>query len=655
MDWRAHIARFGDKLLPGEQWARNLLLALVLLGAVLRFWNLPDLPYTHDELSALHRLYPTLSQTITDGVIANDTHPPGVQAFEWLWSRIFSQQEADMKLPFMLMSLAAIVLLYRFALAWTGTGAALLLATLMATLQYSVFYGQLARPYAAGLFTTALLADQITRWLSFGSRRALFTSFIALLASAYTHHFSLMLAAMITFTALLLAAPAKRKEWLIACGAAAVLYLPNLPIFFKQLGLGGLDGWLPPPDAHWLPRYAAYLAHWSPFMGASLIAVVLLSVALVLRHGSVPVRVRSMLLAWGSIPLIIGYAYSVARAPVLQYSVVLFSFPYLALFFLQGLMHLSKRMVIAGSIAVALVSVHSLVHASKHYTVTYHSKYEAILHEGIDATKELGRDRVLVLFDAEWHMIDFYKRHWGVPDGELNAMNTIGMPQARIDSILAAHRGDQVVLGRSNGGMDETPALVQHRFHRLARRRDLVEGQVLRFSRTPIADQRFDRDTVAHLDPAHRFGPWEVNEWIARIPSGWDMSGHEFGMLIEIGLDSVAHDSQDAIEVVVEVEGFEPNADAAIVAELHGADSSLFYRTGELQAALRSMGRSSLVVALCPSYSGAAKGARLRTYVHNRGKGPLHVRSFTLLRRDANPVRDAVLGPIPWLGRFPPE
>lgn len=654
MDWCAHIRRHGGAALPGESWAKKLLIALVLLGAVLRFWDLPNLPYTHDELSALNRLHPTLSQTITDGVIANDTHPPGVQVFEWCWARAFSQQEADMKLPFIVMSLAAIVLLYRFAMAWTGPGAALMLAALMATLQYSVFYGQLARPYAAGLFTTALLADQLTRWLAFANRNALIGSALAMVASGYVHHFSLLLAILMAVTVLLLAPAGKRKEWLMACGAAGLLYLPNLPIFFTQLNQGGLSGWLQAPGGDWLPHYAAYIAHWSPFLGGALIIAVIISVVLSLRSGTLPAPTKCMLILWGALPLAIGYAYSLWRAPVLQYSVVLFSFPYLALFFLQGLRQLPKHAVIAGTILLACVSVHSLVHARKHYSVTYHSKYEAMLQEAIDATKQLGRDRVLVLFETEWHMVDFYKRHWGVPEDELNAVNILGMPQARIDSILAVHAGDQVLLGRSNGGMDETPAMVQQRFPRLAGRRDLVEGQVLRFSRTPVASQRFDRDTVAHLGPTHQLGPWEVSEWVARIPSGWDMAGNEFGMLIEIGLDSVAHDPADAIEVVLDVEGFGPDADAAIVAELHGADSSLFYRTGELQPALRAAGRSVLVVALCPSYSGAAHGARLRTYVHNRSKGPLHVRSFTVLRRDANPVRDAVLGPIPWLGRFPP-
>lgn len=655
MAWRAHISRYGATAWPGGPWALRALLAIVLLGAVLRFWDLPHLPYTHDELSALSRLHPTLSQTITEGVIANDTHPPGVQVFEWFWTRAFSLKEADVKLPFILMSLAAIVLLYRFAIAWTGTGAALVLATLMATLQYSVFYGQLARPYAAGLFTTALLADQLTRWLASGHRRAWAGACAAMIASAYVHHFSLLLAAVMGASALLLCTGPQRRSWLIACAIAMALYLPNVPILLKQLGLGGLDGWLPPPSKDWIPHYAGYIAHWSPFLGGALLILLSASVVLVLRKGGSAPGIRWMLLLWGTIPLILGFAYSVWRAPVLQYSVVLFSFPYLALFALQGLMHLSRNATLASCALLAAMAVHSLVTVRKHYIVTYHSKYEAILRTGIDATKALGRDRVLTLIDAPYHMIDFYKRHWGVPEGELNEVNILGMPQARVDSILAAHPGDQVVLGRSNGAHDENPALVQQRYPRLAHRRDLVEGQVLRFSRTPVDFERFDRDTVAHLSRSAAIGPWQVDEWLTTDSAGWVLADKEFGIVFHARLDSLVLCPDDIIEVVMEVDGCDERTDAAVVAELRAGENALFYRTGELQAGPRPSGRASLVVAVSPSYLHGHERIELRTYAHNRSKGPLRVRRFMILRRDANPVRDAVLEPVPWLGRFPPE
>ena len=120
MHWRERIGRWGGARIPGEPWMRWTFLALMALAALLRFWRLSDMPFMHDELSALVRLYPSLWETIRIGVAQQDTHPPGVQVFEWLWTWLFGTSEFAVKLPFVLMSLAALPLLYRTAMAWTS-------------------------------------------------------------------------------------------------------------------------------------------------------------------------------------------------------------------------------------------------------------------------------------------------------------------------------------------------------------------------------------------------------------------------------------------------------------------------------------------------------------------------------------------------------
>src|SRR5690606_30469253 len=143
-----------------------------------------------------------------------DTHPPGVQVFEWLWTKLFGMAEWVVKLPFTILASIALFHLYRTAISWTGAGAALLLIALMATIQYSVMYAQIARPYAIGLFTTALLADQLTRYLAFGRFRNLRGILIAAVLSAYVHHFALMLAALMVITGFFLIERERRRNYL---------------------------------------------------------------------------------------------------------------------------------------------------------------------------------------------------------------------------------------------------------------------------------------------------------------------------------------------------------------------------------------------------------------------------------------------------------
>jgi hypothetical protein len=655
MEWRQRIARHGAGFLPGERWARQALAAVIALAAILRFWDLPQLPYTHDELSALVRIYPSLWETIRTGVMELDTHPPGVQAFEWLWTRIFSMQEADVKLPFILMSIGAIVLLYRFATAWTSESAALVLAVLMATLQYSVFYGQLARPYAAGLFTTALMADQLTRWLAFGKRRMLIGIAVGAVLSAATHHFSLLLAGIMAVSGLLLASKDQRKAYLMMCAIAIALYLPIAPITLHQLRQGGLQGWLQPPGDAWLTDYGWHIAHWSWPMAVSLLTAIALSIGLALKHRGAPFSIRLNLLAWGALPLMIGYAYSVWRAPVLQYSMLLFSFPYLLLFALQGLMHLTRVQALIACGLLACISVHSLVNERKHYTVTYHSKYEAMLREGLDATAEYGRDQVLVLLDAPGHMIDFYRRLWRVPDDAIRSVNILEWPQAKVDSLLRADDAMVIVHGRSNGSLDENPALIQRYASRMVKRLDMPEGQVRRFTRSPEAVELFDTDTIAHLSASAMSGPWSIEPTMPRSEAGWDYTGREFGLLFEARLDTIVTCSNDLIEVMAVVDGFATATRAAMIADVRSSDSTVFYRGGNLDPTLRPDSTALIVVALSPAHASSAEGLLLRAYVHNQSSGRLRVRSITVRRRHANRIGGAVLGPVPWLGRFPPE
>ena len=61
---------------------------LILLAAViLRFYNYGEIPFTHDEFSALIRTqYDSLGEVLRFGVMEGDTHPAGIQVFLYYWT-----------------------------------------------------------------------------------------------------------------------------------------------------------------------------------------------------------------------------------------------------------------------------------------------------------------------------------------------------------------------------------------------------------------------------------------------------------------------------------------------------------------------------------------------------------------------------------------
>ncbi|MCB0768069.1 MAG: glycosyltransferase family 39 protein, partial [Flavobacteriales bacterium] len=414
MDWRRHIARYGDGWFPGEPWLRWSFLAFFVLAAVLRFWNLAQLPFTHDELSALMRIYPTLDGTVRKGVIELDTHPPGVQVFEWAWTKVFGTSEAAVKFPFILLAVLALFPLYRFALAWTSVGTALVSTALLACLQYTVLYAQIARPYAIGFFTTAVLADQLTRYLAFERRRNLAWAVVAAVACGYVHHFALLLAGIMVASVFLLLRPALRKTYLIACAIMLLCYAPNGPIFFKQLGHGGLGNWLPPPDHDWIGNYLAWILHFSlPLM--VLVGAVLVH-GLLRSFGKERVNGPAVWLLpfWGLAPLVIGYTYSIWRAPVLQYSLLLFSFPYLLVWMFAGQRHVGRSLSLGAAALIAIVAATTLFTVRQHHLVFADSPYAAMVRVAEAELRSADADHTLILFDAPRPQVEFHLRRKGL-------------------------------------------------------------------------------------------------------------------------------------------------------------------------------------------------------------------------------------------------
>ncbi len=639
--WREGLKAAAVQALSGTSFQRGALLVLLVLASVLRLWDLPNIPYTHDEISALIRVYPSLGETVQEGVIALDTHPPGVQVFEWAWTKLFGMSEAAVKLPFILMSVLALLLLYRFAFAWCGANVALITTALLATLQYTVMYGQIARPYAAGFFTTALLADQLTRYLGSGSRKTLVGIALAALLSAYTHHFALMLATFMVLTGFFLIVPAKRKEYLIACAIAAVAYLPNIPIFLKQLGGKGLDEWLAPPTAMWVPDYFWWIAHCSVVFAAVWAVLIGASFALRIRHRGGIAPMWAITLFWGLVPLLVGYAYSVWRAPVLQYSVVLFSFPYLLLGALAGLRYMRGSWVLPAVFATAAVSVFTLITERKHYEVFYDSRYEAITHGIVEASSMPDR---VALLDGPDRVVDFYLKHWKIDPHQVPYFSLHDKSPAWLDSLLRSTTASSVFYGSTARAVPENTAWIQAAFPFLQKRHDMDEGQTFLFSGMPTAPSIDDRKWGSLITPDAIEGDgWEVNADVpllqdttgqGRTPRLWDLTGKEFGILLDKPIYQIAQGDNDVIEARMNVMDVNGNG-LRLVVELKEGEQTTFYRSHPFHS---SHGNGSIISAIpLADLPGHGQGQRLRVYIWNEGGRAAHVASMEVRVREGNP------------------
>jgi hypothetical protein len=291
-----------------------------------------------------------------------------------------------------------------------------------------------------------------------------------------------------------------------------------------------------------------------------------------------------------------------------------------------------------------------LISERRHYELFYSSKYDVAIEKAADEVAQHGRDQVLVLFDMPEPQVLFTLEQHGIGHEEMPFVDIRNVGSGELASILSSSTAERVVLGISNGGNVENTARVQARFPFIQERVDPVEGQIFVMAMHPSERTVLDRKLIASASPMGRTGStWEVQQDLPVVngingPS-WDMSGRDFGIAYRFQLDSSLVEAEDLFEVELELETTSATVDVAIVLELHLGDSLLLYRTDELVG--HTAGSLRLVVGGIRRDVHRGDGPiEAKTYVYNRQKSELRVRSVHVFRREADPVRYGILSPV---------
>ncbi|MES2589155.1 MAG: glycosyltransferase family 39 protein [Bacteroidota bacterium] len=358
-----------------------LLLTILLVATILRFWNYSEIPFTNDEFSALFRThYDSFSDLISKGVII-DGHPAGIQVFIYYWVQLFGYTEMSVKFPFIIFGILSILVLYRIAKMWYNETIALICASFLATLQYTVVYSQIARPYISGLLFCLLMVLFLTRIIKEKGKKRYWNYILFVLSASlctYNHHFSLLFALIIGVSGLFLI---QKKQFLpyFLCGLAIiVLYLPHLPIFFYQLKVGGVEGWLGKPKNDFIISYLKYIFQFSYFTFSLVFSLMIFGI---FRRKTLNKKNFIIAVIWFFLPFLIGFFYSKYVNSVLQYSVLIFNFPFL-FFILFGHIQEQKTKINAFLVGIILLS-NTLVLCleRKHYETFYKSPQEHFILE----------------------------------------------------------------------------------------------------------------------------------------------------------------------------------------------------------------------------------------------------------------------------------
>ena len=607
-----------------------LLGVIMLVAAVLRLWKLGQVPFMHDEFSALLRTrFDNFHDFIQQGIMP-DSHPIGVQLFLWGWVKLFGWSAFWVKLPFVLMGIGSIYLIYIIGRQWFNRKVGLFSAAFFAVSQFTIFYSQLARPYSAGLFFVLLMA---VFWYKvvFGTKTTT-KDYVGFALSAWAcslmQYFSIAQAGLIFLTGLFFLPKERRKAYWLSGIAAVILFAPTLPIFYQQLFVSGsIGGWLAAPKSTFLLDFIQYTMNYSQLFLFAVGIVILLPLILGKRC-----RLRQPLrwagIAWFVIIFAIAFIYSLKREPILQHSTLIFSYPFVIIvaFSLFGTRTLSPWQTALVVAVILFVGTASLIMERRHYDLMYHQGFDQIAAE-MQQDKEQYGDKIQFATRTEiGEAAEFYQAQTDVDNRVVfNRYSNLG----EFNQWLYEHK-ENPMLGF--GWTDyvnpiwEVTAVGNYPY--LIEKKDWFTSRYLTLSKTPTEGARY-----------------MLNELSA--DSCRYIEGQEWGEVFTFPCDSLPNDIE-ALGVVAHFTNEVEINNCVVVIEVHDAttDSIVLWHSSLPEDGHFLSGSHIVADAVIFGEDLSPVGKTIKTFLWNQDKKPLVVTKISYYFTNKSHVLTGLYEPL---------
>lgn len=633
----------------------HVLLVLILIaGAVLRFYDYPDLPYSFDEFSALFRTrFDHFSDLIQYGVVTTDTHPAGVQVFLYYWVKLFGEREMVVKLPFMLCGLGAIILGYKVGRLWFNGTVGLMVAVFLSVLQYPVTYSQFARPYASGLFLSLLMVWFWTHVVFYPEKKKVLNSIGFILSAAlcaYNHHFSMFLAVLAGISGLFFLKKKDALIYLLLCTGAIVLYLPHIQILFAQMNKGGVEEWLNKPGPGFILDYLRYILHFDRKLMLVAAAVFLASLFLFDRQLRATNKFRVLAFSWFTITYLTGYFYSVYVNALLQYSVLIFVFPFLVMLVFSAFRDVKGWIKVAIVLSFSFVAVYTLIYGRKHYEMMYASAYEQIPLTANDIVKSNSEKKVATIIFEPEKIRDHTIKKFGIDDRQFFYPDTT-TSFIEFRDFIQNQEADLVVLGWVNNPVYEYKLIVEEKYPYVLSVKNWFKGQVFLYSRNkPDNYTSADPALFASINTFDSFTPdWAAVPLYYQLEKGVDYPADriltlnkEFGFSPEFKAKLHEITTSEANEILISVDTYMPAhiADPAIICEFRAKGKIVSWRAANVKefidAPMKRL-KAHLVVKLADEHLTDPE-TEVEVYLWNRNLEYLYIDNFKVEVRAGNPV-----------------
>jgi hypothetical protein len=601
---------------------------ILIVATCLRLWKFNEVPFTHDELSALLRTnFSNFEELIAKGV-AVDGHPAFVQVLLYYWTKFVGYEEWLIKLPFVFCGLASVLLSYRIGKKWFNETVGLIVAAIIACSEYTVMYSLIARPYITGLFFSLLLLHFWGEIVFFKARHWKYFIAASLSAAlcAYNHHFGMLGATLVAFVGFLLLPKSLFARYLVFCGLALLLYLPHLNILLEQLKIGGVESWLGKPDRTFLSSYFNYTLHFSWLTKSNLILIIAYGI-FPLKNKSNPTIARILLSGILFFAVFLtGYFYSIYGAAVLQYSVLIVVFPLLLFFLFGWIKNCSKLINWLFIISITSSFSFTLIRDRQFYHIFYVPTFKQLVIDGNSALQSNPKTKLLLFTDES--KTRFYKNEITIPKQVvfLTAENWSENCLATFIKSIS-HKFDQIYFGSTSQVPPSFYPIIQ---------------QFYPYSRSPR--NYFNASSIVFTKNKND----SSREVLYSISNVSLKKGEEWGPGFSFELAKSTIEPTDFIDCYTEIVLPKKKARVELINALE-VDHGLFYyntrttKQFEMNDSVVTMIQSLKLADIPinklnkPSYIG---------YIWNVGKSSIKIRRFTVEKRKGNPIIYSLINPI---------
>jgi len=477
----------------------TVLVFILFIGALLRFHHLEFTSLSNDELSAITRAkQDSFSALIQNGVMT-DFHPAGVEIFQYYWIKLFGDGVFIVRFPFAMAGILSIFMLYLLASRWFNKTTALFAAASLSFLQYPLLYSQLARPYAFGILFTLSAAYFWTRILFQGTGETadrkkilwLHIGFIlSMSACMHTHYFALMISGIIGLSGFFFLNKENYRRYILSGIIILLLFIPEMPVFRHQMSIGGLSEWLAKPDENFFRSFIDYCFNDSRFIFYLCIGICIASFVHFRKQVEIT-RYHWLSLAWFLLPFFIGYYYSILRNPVLQYSTLLFGFPFILIFIFSFIQPgaFTKPVIITSVILFLLIGSYNTVKVKHYYWTNHFGVFKELAEDAAKWSDTYGENKmakVINVIDAKYinYYFDKMNRKMKIDLYRMDNQSGIAKLMSFVDTTSATY----FLYGWSNvANLPEAEQVIMEKFPSIIARDTFFNSSITVFKRDPNA------------------------------------------------------------------------------------------------------------------------------------------------------------------------